>query len=376
MNLQTFHNACAWNDISTVKTYVRKEFIQSLYDELDDKAIYHYEKKNKVANGLFWALLYGNFDIAKFLIEKNVFDPNKLICGEIHILHILATMGGRCTYNLSPPEATDNLLFTYLIKTKYNAYSPQVQSSLIEDIILTDYVVHIHYNEKDVLKFTNWLLDNYSINVSVRTRFKWWEPVKSQTGVWYKFYDNIIQKCKRTLNISFNCSNHTPFHYACLFGRESFVKLLVHSGCDIMCMNCRKMCKDCPYNIFTFYNNSYILNVMLDVYYDIHRDKTQWEYHHYNGLTEISKIETYLKEDVKYILFEEIRKVPPNSLYMRCIEKIANKVKEEGDIEWKQFEYLPPSLKKSVHFFNDLHHSTIINQYTTSYSGYKNFKPF
>tara|TARA_Y100000389_G_C17464432_1_gene524338 strand:- start:914 stop:1129 length:216 start_codon:yes stop_codon:yes gene_type:complete len=61
------------------------------------------ENENSLQNfqpkGLFWALLCGRFNIAKYLIKENIFDPNEMVCGEINHIFFFSTTNTFHHYN-------------------------------------------------------------------------------------------------------------------------------------------------------------------------------------------------------------------------------------------------------------------------------------
>ena len=349
-SLQNFHDACASGELNIIKRF-SNEKIKRLYDLLDQDESPYINKK-QIANGLFWALIFGEFDTAKYLIEKGIFDPNELICGEIHILHILATFGGRDTETLKPWQATHYLLYKLYKHRILLGYIPSIIINIYEiiddDVLEPDDevdVIHIEYNEESVLEFTNWLLDSYYINVSVRTRQRWFDLDESQASIWYNFYKTIINSLRNTLKIHYLCYKFTPFHYACLFGRKSFVELLVSKGCDILCLGCNTICRDCPYNIVAFYNVYYYLDLKIDDFYGICYPKDTPD----DLETQIDLIECYIKEDLQLILMEEFRDVKPFTLHMLGIEYISKKIMKGQYL--KNISDITPCLKNNIKFY-------------------------
>jgi hypothetical protein len=216
-------------------------------------------------------------------------------------------------------------------------------------------IYRIEYIEKDVLDFTNWLLDNYDINVSVLTKWKWYEVLrvgKSQSCAWFEFYRNIIFEVKKELKIKYECSVFTPFHYACLFGRKSFVELLVLRGCDLLCLGCKNICKKCPFYISSFFEEcdpddggpelDNYLDVIFDISYNSHEIPPMSEY-------QIYLINDYLRSDVVLILMEEFRLIKPFSLKFDIIDKLATEIKRGKYI--KNISQIPETLKKDIKFY-------------------------
>tara|TARA_R110001599_G_scaffold99801_1_gene255681 strand:- start:955 stop:2046 length:1092 start_codon:yes stop_codon:yes gene_type:complete len=340
--IQEYHDACAKGDLRFIKRYTKEE-IQEIYEENEDWL------QNFHPKGLFWALLCGRFNIAKYLIKENIFDPNEMICGEIHILHILATMGGRitsvdtqCIYNQVHEKLFDYIVFK-------GKFTPEIIVEVDPEIYRIEYI------EKDVLDFTNWLLDNYDINVSVLTKWKWYEVLrvgKSQSCAWFEFYRNIIFEVKKELKIKYECSVFTPFHYACLFGRKSFVELLVLRGCDLLCLGCKNICKKCPFYISSFFEEcdpgdggpelDNYLDVIFDISYNSHEIPPMSEY-------QIYLINDYLRSDVVLILMEEFRLIKPFSLKFDIIDKLATEIKRGKYI--KNISQIPETLKKDIKFY-------------------------
>ena len=255
--IQEFHDACTeqnehFDDLGFKRKF-RKERILEAYKNSDvyDRTIH--------VNGLFWSLIFGNFEMAYFMIQENYFDPTELFCDEIHILHILATMGGRDNSIRNPQEPLYMLFNKFTMESVNNKFVPtciKIEETLIEPII---------YNKKKLLKFANKLVENYDINVSVFTNWKWWlletdgqnlsHNITTQASIWYKVYRNCIFYLKHNLKIYYNCEKITPFHLACLFGTKEFLEFLVLNCCDIFCLNCVEICKNCQINIISFYNS-------------------------------------------------------------------------------------------------------------------------
>ena len=344
--LQDFHDACAEGNLSFIKRYTKEE-IETIYEEADDWYHMFYAK------GLFWALLCGRFNIAKYFIKENIFDPNEMICGEIHILHILATMGGRITSVDTQRiyKQVHEKLFDYIGRNYRKLYMPK----LIVNYETNEFeFLCVEYIEKDVLDFTNWLLDNYDINVSVLTKWKWYIDCTSQSYGWYDFYRTIIFEVKKELKIKYSCCEFTPFHYACLFGRKSFVELLVVRGCDLLCLGCRNICMKCPFHIRSFFeecdpsDGNPELDNYLDGAFDIYYNSDEIQIPP-NSEIQIYLINDYLYNEVVLILMEEFRLVKPVSLKLDIIAKLATKIKRGKYIN--NISQIPETLKKDIKFY-------------------------
>ena len=339
--LQDFHDECASGNISGIKRF---HYIDKLYDDLDKNENLKM-KKDKIANGLFWALLCGKFDTAKYLISSGIFDPTEMFCGEIHILHLLATFGGRDTDILQPWQASVCVLLNIL--TINSNYMPSMLGLDTNGYSTDEFI--IKYDESDILDFTNWLLDNYDIDVSIKTNHKWYLlKDDSHASAWYKFYKNIIFYAKKQASITYDCYNLTPFHYACLFGRRAFVELLVLRGCDLLCAGCNNICMKCPYNMITFHDYD-DMDGVLDDYYEIRYPPDSPD----DIEIQLHLINDYIREEVSLILFEEMRKIRPTSLQFNIIENITENInekeEEEEDEEYnKILRELPQSMYKDI----------------------------
>ena len=59
--LDAFHRLCADGNLAAIKLY---DDIPALYENL--------ENKDKYVNGLFWAVVFNQFEVAKYLLENIV----------------------------------------------------------------------------------------------------------------------------------------------------------------------------------------------------------------------------------------------------------------------------------------------------------------
>ena len=352
--IQEFHDACIeqneYFDDFGFKRKFRREWILEAYQTSD---VYD---RTKHVNGLFWSLIFGNFEMAYFMIQENYFDPTELFCDEIHILHILATMGGRDNSVKNPQEPFYCLFNNFTKESDNNKFVPTcIQIGMPLDMPLETII----YNKKKLLNFANKLVKNYDINVSVLTNWKWWLleensinnncNITTQASIWYKVYRNCIFYLKHNLNIYYNCEKLTPFHLACLFGTKEFLEFLVLNGCDIFCLNCKKMCENCPLNIISFYEakTEFELNVLLDacfsIYYYADEEKPD------DISIEIYNITDYLHDEVIYILMNEQRMVNKYTLKMMIIEKLSEIILQGKYIE--NIHMIPRTLKTDIKFF-------------------------
>ena len=353
--IQEFHDECCSQneefDELRFKRRFRKEVILEAYEKSE---VFNHKVH---VNGLFWSLLFGNFKMAYFMIENGYFDPTKLFCDEIHILHILATMGGRNNSLKNPQEPIWALFTDFTAESENNKFVPTCINMGLP-------LQRIIYKKKKLLKFASKLVKNYNINVSVLTNWKWWLieenqfyrnlNLTTQTSIWYKFYRRCIFYLKKRLNIYFDCSKLTPFHYACLFGKKEFVEFLVLEGCDIFCLGCKNICKNCPFNIVSFYQaeNEWFLDELLDKYFTI--------YYHNNEIIpnnesiEIYKITDYIYEELVYMIMTERRMIRKYSLKMNVIENISKMILM--GIYIKDFHMIPNSLKRDIKLFINIYY--------------------
>ena len=334
-NLEGFHQYCASGNLTMIKQF---EDISDLYERIEE------DKKGKIVNGLFWSLIFGQFEVAKYLIDEKIFDVNKLICGELHILHILATIGGRDN------EVSQNMNQHYILFESYfrnKDYAPIIFDN--EGFICIE-----NYNKKKVLEFTKYIIENCDVNMSVRTQRKWWKcSYTSQSSQWISFYKMVINKLAKDLNISYSRYNYTPFHLACLFGYKEMVQMFVEYGCDILCMNCNNICKECPYvmKVFTDRNND--VDTCLDIYFGIGYTGEELEDMEEKEITfEIDEIADYLDNEVFWNLFEEKRHVRFDSLQYDIIKMISDKICNGEYIE--DIKYLPKCILGHIRNFIDL----------------------
>ena len=333
-SLEGFHQHCASGNIGMIKQF---DDIPGLYESIPE------EKKGKIVNGLFWSIIFGQFEVAKYLIKEKIFDVNKLICGELHILHVLATIGGRDN-KVSKNMNQYYILFESYFKNK--DYAPMI----FDD---DGFIFIENYDKKKVLEFTKYVIENCDVNVSVRTQRKWWNLEQSQAGEWITFYRIIILQLAKDLNISYTRYNFTPFHFACLFGYKEMVQMFVEYGCDILCMNCNSICKECPYVMRVFLERHKEVDTWLDIYFDIGYSIEELEEMEEKEITfEIDEISDYVCNEVFWMLFEEQCFIRFNSLQYDIIEIISDKLYNGENIEI--LKYLPNSINRNIRKFIDL----------------------
>lgn len=352
--IQEFHDeCCSQNDFDELRFKVKfpKERILESYKNSE---VFN---PNVHVNGLFWCLLFGNFKMAYYMIEEGYFNPTKKFCNEIHILHILATMGGRNNSLKNPQEPIWALFNDFTAESENNKFVPTcINMGLpIESII---------YKKNKLLKFANKLVKNYNINVSVLTSWKWWlleknrinknRNITTQTSIWYKFYRKCVFYLKNKLNFTYSDNNFTPFHYACLFGKQEFVEFLVLQGCDLFCLKCKNLCMYCPYNIISFYKieGEWTLDELLDCYFTIYYYKD--EALPLIDSIEIYKIYDYFHNNLVYMLMSEKRLISGYSLKMTIVEKLAKNILKGKYI--KDFHMLILCLKKDIKLFIELYY--------------------
>ena len=303
-------------------------------------------------NGLFLATLSGNFKLAKYLIENEYFDPNEYFCGEVHILHLLATMCGRHTNTKKPIEPVVNAFLIF--------YS--CPSFINVDIILgteNEEITKLYaYDIDEVVAFGSYLIDKYEMNVSVPIKWRWWNTKKkTQTSAWFNLYRGILLKVMRKVgNYGFidTCLS-TPLVFACLFGSQKFVRMLVLKGCDLLCMNCKNVCKKCPINVLRILYTS--LEEKLDMFIDdeFYITYTQEELNNFNKKSiQISAITEYMFYKVVDYLIEERRLVKRYTLQYILVKKLARCVLSA--IYIKDFALLPKSLKDTIRIFIDTYY--------------------
>lgn len=339
-NLEGFHQHCASGNLGMIKQF---EDIPGLYDSIEE------EKKGKIVNGLFWSVIFGEFEVAKYLIEEKIFDVNKLICDEIHILHILATIGGRDN------EVSKNMNQYYILFDSYfknKDYAPMIFDD--EEIICIE-----NYDKKKVLEFTKYVIENCDVNMSVQTQKKWWVLEQSQAAQWIDFYRTTISQLANDLNISYNRYNFTPFHLACLFGYKEMVQMFVEYGCDILCMKCKSICKECPYVMKVFLERNNEVDMLLDLYFEIgYIEQELIAMDEKETTFEIDEIADYLHNEVFWILFEEQRLIKFDSLQYEIIEMISDKI-YDGTYDFKNLNYLPKNILEDILKFIDFKYFSV-----------------
>lgn len=351
MNLLEFNTACFDGDIGTLTQYRDMNILPQLYKELDENNNSKFRSLH-VANGLFWSVLTAEFKSARFLLENNMVDPNELICGSIHILHVLATLGN---LNHTVETKTENGIETesVFIYEKMDLFS-QFRNKLIEHIDEDRWFIPlwgsdfgINFCKKEVCEFTTWLLDNYDLNLSVRTKRNICYPViSSHADIWLEYHIEWLDSFSDLTRNFYSCTNFTPFHLACIFGTKEMIQLLVERGCDILCPNCKDICEDCPYYITKLHNykNSvsseeytgsvldYMFSVDSQNYCWVDEDIDKIKYKDLNSLKkegykfQHDAIFEYLNTDVLAILCEELTGYMPSSLQARAIESITESI--------------------------------------------------
>ena len=352
--IQEFHDACVSQDSHFDKLQFKHKFRKELLHNAYEKSEIYDEKIH--VNGLFWSLLFGNFEMSYYMIENEYFDPTKLFCGEIHILHLLATMGGRNNNVRCPQEPIVELFLNYDVVSENNKFVP---TPIKEGFSISPII----YKKKEIIKFAEKLVKNYDINVSVKTRWKWWlnerdatilNNFTTQASTWYKFYRSCIFYLKENLSMVYECIEYTPFHLACLFGSKEFVEFLVIQGCDIFCVNCKTICEKCPYHIISFYEakNEWHLDDLLDNYFSIY---------YYSNRAEpdlesiqIYKINDYFYDDIVYMIMNEERFLKKNTLQMKIIEKLSKSIVNGKYI--KNIHLLQKSLKRDIKLYIEINY--------------------
>ena len=350
--LDAFHRLCAEGNLAVIKLY---DDIPALYENL--------ENKDKYVNGLFWAVVFNQFEVAKYLLEKGIFDPHELICGEIHILHVLATIGGRENELLNPiiPYA---ILFDVYFENK--EYAPEI---IDENGILS----LNRYDKKKVLEFTSYLIETYGVNVSVQTSKKWWNLEDSQAAQWLNFYQMTIRDLSKDLNIACNLCRFTPFHLSCLFGYAEMTRLLVESGCDLLCMGCKRVCKKCPYAMRTFLKDSQTFNDLLDTYFRIFYTSSEIETMNSRTIdSEASNQWDYLFNELFWVLVEEKIFVNAYSLQYLILDKIAKCIIR--GIYVKDISNLPRSITENIKQFIDYKYYKIPKRQKLDLSRYRDVR--
>lgn len=244
--IKDFHNVCCGvNNMFNLNLYgfeqrFSKENVLMAYEK-----DFTYNPKIHV-NGLFLATLSGNFKLARYLIEKEYFDPNEYFCGEVHILHVLATMCGRHTNSKKPIEPVIKAFGVFY--KLHDFINMDVIYETENEEILKAYA----YDIDEVVAFASELIDTYEMNVSVPIKWQWWNDTENtQARYWLILYQTIVIRLMgkvKTYGFSISCLS-TPLVFACLFGSQKFVRMLVLKGCDLLCMNCRNVCKKCPLNV-------------------------------------------------------------------------------------------------------------------------------
>jgi len=207
-----------------------------------------------------------------------------------------------------------------------------------------------NYDKKKVLEFTKYIIENCDVNLSVKTRQKWWLNEKSQAGQWIEFYKFIIDLIVKDLQLNFSRYDFTPFHLSCLFGYKEMVQMLTEYGCDILCMGCKSICKNCPYVMKVFLERKDKVDLCLDKYFGIGYTESEITEMESRGIIfEIDEIAEFVKHEVLWFLFEEERFIKFDSLQYDIIEYIAEKTVDSEYIA--NIEYLPETVKRDIDKF-------------------------
>lgn len=327
--LDSFHRLCADGNLSSIKMF---DDIPSLYEKLDNK--------DKIVNGLFWSIVFGQFHVARYLLDEGIFNPDELICGEIHILHILATLGGRDNEILKPMNQYYYLFRYYFVN---NEYAPEVVDH--------NGLLYIEpYNKKEVLDFTKYIIDKFTVNVSVKTNNKWWNMEKSQAADWFDFYKTSIKDISNSLNLNFNLCSYTPLHLSLLFGYADMTRLFVESGCDILCLGCKEVCVKCPYAMRTFMKDMNMLDYLLDEVFDIgYSEEQSNEIIEKNIDNEVNLHYDYVFNEMMWTLIEDKTNINAYSLQYRIMDKVSKCVTR--GIHVNRFGELPTVITKNIKAF-------------------------
>jgi len=330
--LDAFHQLCANGNLAAIKLH---DDIPALYENL--------ENKEKYVNGLFWAVVFNQFEVAKYLLEEKIFDPHELICGEIHILHVLATIGGRENELLNPIIPYALLFNVYLENIEY-----------VPEIIDENGILCLNrYDKKKVLEFTSYLIETYGVNVSVKTNKKWLTLEEDSQGAqWLNYYQTIIRDLSKDLNIACNLCRFTPFHLSCLFGYADMTRLLVESGCDILCMGCKNVCPKCPYAMRSFLKDFNSFDDLLVTYFRIFYTSTDIKTMNSRTIeSEASNQWDYLFNELFWVLVDERLSVDAYSLEYLVLDKIARCIIR--GIYVKDISDLPRSITENIKQFID-----------------------
>ena len=124
---------------------------------------------------------------------------------------------------------------------------------------------------------------------------------------------------------------------------------MVLEGCDIFCLGCTHICKNCPFNIVSFYQarNEWQLDDLLDKYFTIcyYQDDATPN----DESIEIYKITDYIYDELVYMIMEEKRMIRKYSLKMIVIENLSKMILKGFYI--KDFHMIPESLKRDIELF-------------------------
>ena len=298
-------------------------------------------------NGLFLATLSGNFKLAKYLIENEYFDPNEYFCGEVHILHVLATMCGRHTNSKKPIEPVFEAFEVFYKNHMF------INSSIIFGTDNEEIRKGYAYDIDEVVTFASYLTDKYEMNVSVPIKWRWWNlKEKTQTSLWFNLYRGILIRVMRKVkNYGFiNTCLSTPLVFACLFGSQKFVRMLVLKGCDLLCMNCRNVCKQCPINVLKLMYSSIKeeLDLFIDDEFRISYTEEELENLDTNSV-QINANREYMFYKVFDYLIEERCLLKKYTLQYMIVKKLARCILCGKYL--KDFALLPESLKDTIHIF-------------------------
>jgi len=347
--IKDFHDVCCGVDnmfnlnLYGFKRRFSKENVLNAYEK-----DFTYNPKIHV-NGLFLATLSGNFKLARYLIEKEYFDPNEYFCGEVHILHVLATMCGRHT---NTKKSIEPVIKAFEVFYKhYDFINIRVIFETENEEIRKRYA----YDIDEVVTFASELIETYGMNVSVPIKWRWWDNMENETtqiSHWLNLYQEIaINLMKKVKNYGFTITClSTPLVFACLFGSQKFVHLLVMKGCDLLCMNCRNVCKKCPINVLRLLYSSIEddLDLFIDDEYRITYSREEMDNYEPSS-SQIIANTNYMFYEVFDYLIEERCFLKKYTLQYMIVKKLANSILCGKYL--KDFALLPKSLKDTIHIF-------------------------
>lgn len=352
--IKDFHDVCCGVDnmfnlnLYGFKRRFSKENVLNAYEK-----DFTYNSKIHV-NGLFLATLSGNFKLAKYLIENKYFDPNEYFCGEVHILHLLATMCGRHTNSKKPIKPVFKAFEVFYENSMF------INTSIIFETENEEIRNGYAYDVDEVVAFASELIDKYEMNVSVPIKWRWWdntENEKSQASCWFNlYYKNVVTLMGKVKTYGFvtTCLS-TPLVFASLFGSQKFVRLLVMNGCDLLCMNCKTVCKQCPINVLRLLYSSIEedLDLFIDDEYRITYSQEEMDNYEPSS-SQITANTNYMFYKVFDYLIEERCFLKKYTLQYEIVSKMARSILCGKYI--KDFALLPGSLKDTIHIFIDTYY--------------------